>query len=294
MKAKPKKARLQRATPQKAKPKAEAALAGFSDDLLLIGAGKMGGAMLQGWLARGLPRDKITVIEPQPDKKLRALGERGLKLNPPRRGKASVIVLGVKPQTAPEVLAVAAKMAGKNALVISIMAGRTIGFLEKAFPAGTAVVRVMPNLPASIGRGISVAVANKAADRRMRNVAAGLLSATGAVEWVDNEELLDAVTAVSGSGPAYVFLLAEALTSAAISAGLPADLAARLARETIAGSGELLKQSSIDAATLRKNVTSPGGTTAAALDVLMGPGGIETLLTTAVAMAARRSRELAG
>ena len=291
MKAKPKQATLKRAAPKKAKP--EATLARFGGDLLLIGAGKMGGAMLQGWLARGLPRDKITVIEPQPDKRLRALGERGLKLNPPRKGKASVIVLGVKPQTAPDVMPVAAKLAGKDALVISIMAGRTIGFLEKAFPAGTAVVRVMPNLPASIGRGISVAVANKAADRRMRNVAAALLSATGAVEWVDKEALLDAVTAVSGSGPAYVFLLAEALTSAAISAGLPAELAARLARETIAGSGELLKQSTIDAATLRKNVTSPGGTTAAALDVLMGPGGVETLLTTAVAMAARRSRELA-
>ena len=293
MKAKPKKARLKKATPKKAKPRPAATLARFSDELLLIGAGKMGGAMLQGWLARGLPRDKITVIEPQPDKRLRALGERGLRLNPPRRGKASVIVLGVKPQTAPEIMPVAAKMAGKDALVISIMAGRTIAFLEKAFPAGTAVVRVMPNLPASIGRGISVAVTNKAADRRMRNVAAGLLSATGALEWVDNEALLDAVTAVSGSGPAYVFLLAEALTSAAISAGLPAELAARLARETIAGSGELLKQSAIDPATLRKNVTSPGGTTAAALDVLMGPGGIETLLTTAVAMATRRSRELA-
>lgn len=294
MKAKRKKTRLKRAAPKKAKPKSEAPLARFSGDILLIGAGKMGGAMLQGWLARGLPRDKIAVIEPQPDKRLRALGERGLRLNPPRRGKASVIVLGVKPQTAPEIMPVAAKMAGKDALVISIMAGRTIAFLEKAFPAGTAVVRVMPNLPASIGRGISVAVANKAADRRMRNMASGLLSATGAVEWVDKEPLLDAVTAVSGSGPAYVFLLAEALTSAAISAGLPADLAAKLARETIAGSGELLKQSSIDAATLRKNVTSPGGTTAAALDVLMGPGGVETLLTTAVAMAARRSRELAG
>jgi pyrroline-5-carboxylate reductase len=236
---------------------------------LLIGAGKMGGAMLQGWLARGLPREKITVIEPQPDKRLLALGERGLKLNPPRKGKASIIVLGVKPQTAPDALGVAAKMAGKDALVISIMAGRTIGFLEKAFPADTAVVR------------------------RMRNVATTLLSAAGAVEWVDKEALLDAVTAVSGSGPAYVFLLAEALTSAAISAGLPAELAARLARETIAGSGELLKQSSLDAATLRKNVTSPGGTTAAALDVLMGPGGVETLLMTAVAMATRRSRELA-
>jgi pyrroline-5-carboxylate reductase len=205
-----------------------------------------------------------------------------------------VIVLGVKPQTAPDVVGVAAKAASNTSLVISIMAGRTLAFLEKAFPPGTGVVRAMPNLPASIGRGIIVAVGNKNVDKRKRVLATELLSATGKVEWVDKEALLDPVTAVSGSGPAYVFLLAEALTAAAISAGLPADLAAKLARETIAGSGELLRQSSLDAAVLRKNVTSPGGTTAAALDILMGPGGLETLLTTAVAMATKRSRELAG
>src|SRR5581483_5765433 len=171
---------------------------------------------------------------------------------------------------------------------------RTLAFLEKAFSAGTAVVRAMPNLPASIGRGITVAVANRHVSKRQRELAGDLLAATGAVEWVEDEKLLDAVTAVSGSGPAYVFLLAEALTDAAVSAGLPAELAARLARETIAGSGELLRRSPLDAATLRKNVTSPGGTTAAALEVLMGPGGFETLMTMAIALATKRSRELAG
>lgn len=298
MKAKPKMAKFTKpgpkAAPKAAKPGVEPPLARFNGEIMLIGAGKMGGAMLQGWLSRGLPRDKITVIEPEPDRRLRALAERGLKLNPPRKGKASVVVLGVKPQIAAEVVGVAARAAEPTSLIISIMAGRTLAFLEKACPAGTPIVRAMPNLPASIGRGITVAVGNKGVDKRKRTLAAELLGATGAVEWVEKEALLDPVTAVSGSGPAYVFLLAEALTAAAVSAGLPPELAARLARETIAGSGELLRHSSLDAATLRKNVTSPGGTTAAALDVLMGPGGLETLLLTAVAMATRRSRELAG
>jgi pyrroline-5-carboxylate reductase len=151
----------------------------------------------------------------------------------------------------------------------------------------------MPNTPAAIGRGITVAVAQNA-DATQRNLAHRLLSATGTVEWVDDEALMDAVTAVSGSGPAYVFLLAEALTEAGVAAGLPSSLAAKLARETVAGSGELLHRETRDAATLRENVTSPGGTTAAALEVLMGKNGLETLMKTAVAAATRRSRELDG
>jgi pyrroline-5-carboxylate reductase len=174
------------------------------------------------------------------------------------------------------------------------MAGRTLGFLEDFVPSGTPVIRAMPNLPAAIGRGITVAVGNRKVDAAQRRLATELLGACGVVEWISDEKLLDAVTAVSGSGPAYVFLLAETLTAAAVAAGLPAALAARLARETIAGAGELLRGSKLDAATLRANVTSPGGTTAAALDVLMGPGGFEMLLEAAVAKAARRSRELAG
>jgi pyrroline-5-carboxylate reductase len=179
-------------------------------------------------------------------------------------------------------------------LVLSIMAGRTLAFLQAKLPPNTAVVRAMPNTPASVGRGITVVVANTRVSTRQRKQASGLLAAIGKVEWIDNEKLMDAVTAVSGSGPAYVFLLTEALIQAGTTAGLPAELAARLARETVAGSGELLARSSLDAATLRQNVTSPGGTTAAALEVLMGPGGFTTLLTKAIAAATRRSNELAG
>jgi pyrroline-5-carboxylate reductase len=183
---------------------------------------------------------------------------------------------------------------GKGTLVLSIMAGRTIGFLEKALPAGTAIVRAMPNTPAAIGRGITVAVANANVSAKQRRQASDLLAAIGAVEWTRDEALMDAVTAVSGSGPAYVFLLAEAMAKAGVAAGLPVALAERLARETVAGSGELLHRSELDAATLRRNVTSPGGTTAAALDVLMGPGGFDELLAKAIAAATRRGRELAG
>jgi pyrroline-5-carboxylate reductase len=183
---------------------------------------------------------------------------------------------------------------GKTTLVLSIMAGRTIGFLEQSLAPGTAIVRAMPNTPAAIGRGISVAVANAKVSAHQRKLAGDLLAAIGKVEWASDETLMDAVTALSGSGPAYVFLLAEAMTKAGIAAGLPADLASHLARETVAGSGELLHRSTLDAATLRQNVTSPGGTTAAALEVLMGPGGFDELLTKAIVAATRRSRQLAG
>src|SRR5471032_1391381 len=255
----------------------------------------MGRAMLDGWIARGLAPTRIVVIEPLPDKAVQALARRGLKLNP--KGKiaaAAAIVIAVKPQSAPAALPQLRPYVGKTTLVLSIMAGRTIGFLEKSLPPGTAIVRAMPNTPASIGRGISVAVANTNVSARQRKLASDLLAAIGKVEWVGDETLIDEVTALSGSGPAYVFLLAEAMTKAGISAGLPAALAMRLARETVAGSGELLHRSTLDAATLRQNVTSPGGTTAAALEVLMGPGGFDGLLTKAIAAAIRRGRELAG
>ena len=262
--------------------------------LALIGAGKMGSAMLEGWLSRGLNPRKITVIEPQPVKAIKALTRRGLKLNP--KGKsvpAAVVVIAVKPQSALEALPGAAAYIGKATLAVSIMAGRTIGFLERSFP-GAAIVRAMPNTPAAIGRGITVAVGNAKVSARQRKQASDLLAAIGAVEWVSDESLMDAVTATSGSGPAYVFLLAEAMTQGAIAAGLPPALAARLARETVAGAGELLRGSDLDAAVLRQNVTSPGGTTAAALQVLMGPGGFDALLKDAIAAATRRGKELAG
>ncbi len=270
-------------------------LSKFRGTLVLVGAGKMGGAMLDGWLARGLKPKQVTVIEPQPDKTVKALARRGLELNP--KGKAaaaSAIVIAVKPQTAAEALPLLAAYVDKTTLVLSIIAGRTIGFLEKSLPVGTAIVRAMPNTPAAISRGISVAFANARISTGQRKLASDLLAAIGKVEWISNEGLMDAVTALSGSGPAYVFLLTEAMASAGIAAGLPPALATRLARETVAGSAELMHRSDLDTATLRQNVTSPGGTTAAALDVLMGPGGFDELVTRAIGAATRRSRELAG
>ncbi|HXX07954.1 MAG TPA: pyrroline-5-carboxylate reductase [Pseudolabrys sp.] len=276
------------------KPNARS-LAQFRGTLILVGAGKMGSAMLDGWLARGLKPKQIAVVEPEPVKALKALARRGLRINP--KGKiaaATAIVVAVKPQSAPEAVPPLAPYIGKATLVLSIMAGRTIGFLERSLPAGTAIVRAMPNTPAAIGRGITVAVANRNVSPRQRKQASDLLAAIGKVEWAGDEMLMDAVTALSGSGPAYLFLLAEAMTKAGIAAGLPADLAATLARETVTGSAELLHRSDLDAAALRQNVTSPGGTTAAALEVLMGPGGFDALLTQAIAAATRRSRALAG
>lgn len=267
----------------------------FRGTLVLVGAGKMGSAMLGGWLARGLDPKKIIVIEPEPVKAVKALARRGLKLNPKDKlGVASAIVIAVKPQSAPEALPPLARYIDKATLVLSIMAGRTIGFLEKSLPGGTAIVRAMPNTPAAIGRGISVAVANAKISKRQRKQASDLLAAIGKVEWVPDEALMDAVTALSGSGPAYIFLLAECMARAGVTAGLPPELATRLARETVAGSAELLHRSDLDAATLRQNVTSPGGTTAAALEILMGPGGFDQLLTQAIAAATQRSRDLAG
>jgi len=262
--------------------------------LVLVGAGKMGSAMLEGWMARGLAARKITVIEPQPGKMLKALTRRGLKLNPKRnKAPAAVIVIAVKPQIASVAVPPLAPFVGKGTLVISIMAGRAIASLQDNLPAKTAIVRAIPNTPAAIGRGISGAVANANVSPRQRTKAASLLAAIGAVEWVSDESMMDAVTALSGSGPAYVFLLAETMTEAGIVAGLAPELAARLARETVAGAGELLRRSPLDAATLRQNVTSPGGTTAAALEILMGPGGFDALLMQAIAAATRRGRELA-
>jgi pyrroline-5-carboxylate reductase len=264
--------------------------------IVLIGAGKMGSAMLDGWIGLGLDPARVAVIEPQPTPEISALAARGLKLNPVPRAvpDPAVIVIAVKPQVAGEVVPAAAPLVGRSTVVLSIMAGQRLTSLERALPAGTPVIRTMPNTPAAIGRGITVAVANGRVSPPQRDLAHRLLTAIGVVEWVDDEGLLDAVTAVSGSGPAYVFLLAEALAQAGAAAGLPADLAERLARATVAGSGELLHHSTLDAATLRRNVTSPGGTTEAALAVLMGEGGLARLMREAVDAATRRSRELAG
>jgi len=265
----------------------------FSGTLILVGAGRMGGAMLEAWIALGIDPAKIVVLEPNPSRELMKLTARGLQVNPGERAaEASVLVIAVKPQVADEVVPALAPRVGPSSVVISIMAGRTLRGLERALPRA-GLVRAMPNLPAAIGRGITVAVPNARVSGRQRDVADRLLGATGAVEWVEDESLLDAVTAVSGSGPAYVFLLAETLAQAGAAAGLPAELAARLARATVCGAGALLEDSALDPTALRQNVTSPGGTTAAALEVLMGEPGLRPLLERAVIAATRRSRELA-
>ena len=268
----------------------------FAGTIVLVGAGKMGGAMLDAWLALGLPPASVVVIEPQPTRELGVLASRGLRLNPPVTAvrEASAIVLAVKPQVAPAIVPTLVPLLGPGTVVLSIMAGRTLGFLEGALAQRTALVRAMPNTPAAIGRGITVAVPNVRVSQRQRELVHALLAATGMVEWVADEALMDAVTAVSGSGPAYVFNLVEALTFAGAAAGLPHELAAKLARATVSGSGELLNRSPLDPATLRQNVTSPGGTTAAALDVLMAPDGLTQLMNRAVIAATKRSRELAG
>jgi pyrroline-5-carboxylate reductase len=266
--------------------------------LLLAGAGNMGYALLSGWLEGGLEPARVVVQEPAPQPRVEAaLAARGIRVQarvatlpePP-----AVLLLAVKPQIVDEVLPRLATLVGGGTLVISIAAGRRMEGLAAHLPKGTALVRVMPNTPASVARGISVAVANAHVGASQRETCNGLLRAVGEVAWVDDEDLMDAVTAVSGSGPAYVFHLAECLAGAGVSAGLAPELAAKLARWTVAGAGELLHRSDLDAATLRRNVTSPGGTTAAALEVLSAPdGGLPELMRKAVAAAAQRSRELA-
>jgi len=265
------------------------------DSLALVGAGKMGGAMLEGWLALDLKPTAVSIFDPHLSPEIATLSQKGIALNPTpgAAGKSSIVILAVKPQIAVDVMPSVAALTGAQTLVLSVMAGKTLNFLQAALP-GAAIARAMPNTPAAIGRGITVLVPNAKVTDAQRAVAIDLMSATGKVEWIDDETLMDAVTAVSGSGPAYIFLLAEALANAGIAAGLPKELAEKLARETVAGSGELLYRSPLDPATLRKNVTSPGGTTAAALEVLMGPGGFDALLKQAVAAAAQRSKELAG
>ena len=267
------------------------------NSMILIGAGKMGGAMLEGWLDLGLAASAITVLDPYPSAAMKALcAARGVRLNPPAAEVTApeALLLAIKPQTFNAAASEIAGMIAPHTLVVSIMAGKTIANIKQRLPA-TAVVRAMPNTPASVGRGVTAVAACPKVSPAQRENANSLLTAIGRIEWVDDEALIDAVTAVSGSGPAYVFLLAETLAKAGEAAGLPADLAARLARSTVEGAGELMFR---DAATapgvLRENVTSPAGTTAAALAVLMAPDGLQPLMTKAVAAAKRRSEELSG
>jgi len=253
----------------------------------------MGGALLGGWLARGIAASCVHVVEPagvthKDVKAVKAVDDLPSGLKP------DVMVFAVKPQALDQIAQAYRRFAEAGAVALSIAAGKTIAVFERHLGVAAAIVRTMPNTPAAVGRGITVACANRHVAPAQRTLCQSLLEAVGEVAWVEDEALLDPVTAVSGSGPAYVFLLIEALADAGVASGLPAELAQRLARATVIGSGELARLSPEDAAQLRKNVTSPGGTTAAALEVLMGEVGLTDLVRRAVAAATRRSRELAG
>jgi len=260
--------------------------------IVLVGCGKMGSALLAGWRERQAAASYV-VVEPTmgapPLPGVSMLTEAAAL---PGALDPAAVVFAVKPQVLAEVAPPYRRFAGR-AVFLSICAGKTLAFFARHLGAEAAVVRAMPNTPAAIGRGISVACANQKVTAPARELCDGLLAAVGEVAWVKDEALLDPVTAVSGSGPAYVFLLIECLAKAGLEAGLPAELAAQLALATVAGAGELARRSPEPPALLRENVTSPGGTTRAALDVLMGKGGLEALMISAVAAATRRSRELA-
>lgn len=261
--------------------------------IVLVGAGKMGGAMLAGW-ARTPPAAPVIVIDPKISDEVAAIAAQmgaTLAATPPADTLAGVLIVAVKPQMMGDVLPNLAAMRDGETAVVSVAAGITVAALEGALGAGP-VVRTIPNTPAQIGRGVTVAVANAAVSEAQKRDATELLGAIGMVEWVDDEGLIDAATAVSGSGPAYVFHVVECMAEAGRKAGLPADLAMRIARGTVSGAGALLDSTDTDAATLRQNVTSPGGTTAAALGVLMDDAALQTLFDDAIAAAARRAREL--
>ncbi|MGH6932100.1 MAG: pyrroline-5-carboxylate reductase [Dongiaceae bacterium] len=270
----------------------------INGQLLLVGCGKMGGAMLRGWLARGVRPGDVTVVEPNPaipddvaESGATIVGD-GARL--PAGLAPAVVILAVKPQMMDGAIAAHRRFVDPGTVFLSIAAGRTIGYFQRLLGADAAIVRAMPNTPASVGRGITVACANRNASAAQRDLCDQLLAAVGEVAWVEDEGLIDAVTAVSGGGPAYVFLLIECLAEAGVAAGLPPDLAMRLARSTVSGSGELARLSPESAAVLRQNVTSPAGTTLEALKILMASDGLQPLLTKAIAAATRRSRELAG
>lgn len=265
--------------------------------LLIFGAGKMGGAMLNGALKAGWPASLISVIDPNPSDGLRKqAAEAGFTLNPaPGSGAARLVLLAIKPQMLDSAAATLASHVSGETVLVSILAGKSIADLKARLPAVNKLVRAMPNTPAAIGRGITGAYASGNLSEAEKALVLTLLKTTGRLEWVDAETLIDAVTAVSGSGPAYVFYLVEALANAGEEVGLPADLAMRLARATIEGAGELLFQEAETApSTLRQNVTSPGGTTAAALEHLMAPDGLQPLMSKAVKAARARAKALAG
>lgn len=267
----------------------------MSRGILLVGCGKMGSALLAGWVRQGIAAADIVVVEPNPIPDL-PNGVRHCKAADavPAGFRPALAMLAVKPQAMAEVAPAYAAYAAAGTCFLSIAAGTTIATLNRLLGGKAAIIRAMPNTPAAVGAGITVACAGQGVTAEQRQLCEQLLAAVGEVGWVDREPLIDAVTAVSGSGPAYVFWLTECLAAAGEKAGLDVVLAARLARATVAGSGALMRQSEESPAQLRRNVTSPNGTTQAALEVLMAPDGLAPLMERAVAAAARRAKELAG
>jgi pyrroline-5-carboxylate reductase len=263
--------------------------------LVLLGCGKMGTALLEGWLAGGLSPSVVTVLEPRPAPWLEKLAGAGLRLNADLPPDPAVAVVAVKPQMMGDALPRLAALGNGDTLFVSIAAGTPIRAFAAALGERTPIVRAMPNTPAAVGRAITALVANAHAGAGALALAEALMRAVGQTVRLDDEGEMDAVTAVSGSGPAYVFLMIEALAAAGEAEGLPAGLALALARATVAGAGALAESTDRAPAALRVDVTSPGGTTAAALAVLMEEeAGLPALVRRGVAAAAARSRELAG
>lgn len=263
--------------------------------ILLVGCGKMGSALLAGWLRQGIAATDIVIVEPNPVPDLPAgIRQVGSADAISADFSPALVMLAVKPQVMDAVAPAYAGYANQGACILSIAAGKTIATLNRLLGGQAAVVRAMPNTPAAVGAGITVCCPGVGVSSDQRNFCGDLLAAVGEVAWVEDEALIDAVTAVSGSGPAYVFWLTECMAAAGEKAGLDAALAARLAQATVTGSGLLMRQNPDSPTQLRKNVTSPNGTTQAALDVLMAPDGLAPLMERAVAAATRRSRELAG
>lgn len=263
---------------------------------LLVGAGRMGGAMLAGWVADGMDPASIVVSDPCPGPDMQELlSKHGIRhvTEPSADLTPSLVLLAVKPQLMDAVLPGLEACVGADTLVVSVAAGTPIRRFQQAF-GEIAIARAMPNTPAMVGRGITAVFPNAKVSDAQKGLIGKLLSAVGKVVWLENEDQIDLVTAVSGSGPAYVFLLAECLAEAGRAAGLSDPLARELAEATVCGAGELMHQSEDPPSILRQNVTSPNGTTAAALEVLMAADGLQPLLTRAVDAAARRARELAG
>lgn len=266
--------------------------------IALIGCGKMGSALLRGWLSSGLVKH-VYILDPGglPEEFEDEVPQRITFYDKPEifagaHPQASVFVIAVKPQIMDDVCAAIKKAVSPEALVLSIAAGQTIAGFEKRFGNDQPIIRSMPNTPAAIGKGITAGCPNNHVTAGQKDLAASLLRSVGHVEWVGDESLLDAVTAVSGSGPAYVFLLIEAMAAAGVKSGLELSFAMKLARQTVIGSAALAEAEPLPAETLRKNVTSPGGTTAAALEVLMSAEGIQSLFDRAIAAATARSKEL--